>query len=193
MKSRCTLSSILLFTLLAIFTSCASTKNLQKKYPVHITNTRVIDLLLPENFGHSVDSLFMLTGSYKKSSFYIQALMQSDEKGIFISLLNDFGLEMGSMIYTGDELLFESEIFPKSLKAQYIIIDIQLAFYNADAISTMLKNAGLEFIVEKSSGTEVRKIMNGKKCIEEITKSGSSVKITNHLRGYEYNLSEAQP
>ena len=157
-----------------------------------MTNTRVIDLLLPESFGHSVDSLFMLKGSYKKNSFYVQALMQSDEKGIFISLLNDFGIEMGTLVYTSDELLFDSAVFPKAMKAQYVIIDIQFAFYDVGAITRQLKNVGLDFVVEKSANTEVRKIMKGKKCIEEIVKNGGEVKIVNYLRGYEYNLSEAQ-
>ncbi|MBQ9630188.1 MAG: DUF3261 domain-containing protein [Treponema sp.] len=172
--------------------SCATTKTLQKKYPVHVTNTRVIDLFLPEHFGKSVDSLYMLQGSFGKSSFYVQALMQSDERGIFISLLNDFGVEMGTLTYTSDELLLDSSMFPKSLKVQYIIIDIQFAFYDITAISSALQKVGLNFVVEKNKGIETRKIMRGKKCIEEITKSGNTIKIINHLRGYEYNLSEAQ-
>ena len=54
-----------------------------------------------------------------------------------------------------------------------------------------LRRAGLDFTVTKDDGMELRRIMNGKKCIEEISITSSSVSIINHLRGYEYHLTEA--
>jgi len=163
------------------------------KYPVYVTNTNVIDLLPPQDIDGSLDMLNMLTGKFGDTSFYIQAYIQADENGLFVSLMNDFGTDMGSLSYTGDRLAFDSSVFPQSLKPQYITADIQFAYYNADSVRSVLNQAGLDFVVdEKDGSTESRKVMHGNKCIEEITKSPGAVKIVNYLRGYEYNLTEAQ-
>ena len=98
---------------------------------------------------------------------------------------------MGTLTYTGGELALASAVLPKSLKAQYIVADIQFAYYDAAAVAQSLRSAGLDFIVTNDGDIELRRIMNGKKCIEEISISSSSVSIINHLRGYEYHLTEA--
>jgi len=177
--------------LLAIFASCATVKGRSMRYPVHVTNTRVVDLLPPRDIAFPIDALYMFTASFGTSSFYMQAFIQANESGIFINLLNDFGSDMGTLTYTGNELSLASSVLPSSLKAQYIVADIQFAYYDADAVARSLRSAGLDFTVTKDDGMELRRIMNGKKCIEEISISSSSVSIINHLRGYEYHLTEA--
>ena len=177
--------------LLAIFASCATVKGRSMRYPVHVTNTRVVDLLSPSDIAFPIDALYMFTASFGTSSFYMQAFIQANEGGIFINLLNDFGSDMGTLTYTGNELSLASSVLPSSLKAQYIVADIQFAYYDADAVARSLRSAGLDFTVTKDDGMELRRIMSGKKCIEEISISSSSVSIINHLRGYEYHLTEA--
>ena len=85
-------------------------------------------------------------------------------------------------------------MFPKNLKAEYIVCDIQNAYYDSAALEANYKNAGLIFETERildESGepVEVRKIFEEKKLIEEITlKNGrevQSITIRNYLRGYE--------
>ena len=187
-KNTLRLASALL--LLAIFVSCATATTCPLRYPVHVTNARVVDLLPPEDVASPIDALYMFTASFGTSSFYMQAFIQANEDGIFINLLNDFGSDMGTLTYTGNELSLASSVLPASLKAQYIVADIQFAYYDAAAVAESLRRAGLDFIVT-NDGMELRRIMNGKKCIEEISISSSSVSIINHLRGYEYHLTEA--
>ena len=181
-------SAVLLLTL---FVSCATATTCPLRYPVHVTNARVVDLLPPEDMVSPIDALYMFTASFGTSSFYMQAFIQANEGGMFINLLNDFGSDMGTLTYTGNELSLASAVLPASLKAQYIVADIQFAYYDADAVAESLRRAGLDFIVTKDDGMELRRIMNGKKCIEEISITSSSVSIINHLRGYEYHLTEA--
>ena len=181
-------SAVLLLTL---FVSCATVRTRGIRYPVHVTNARVVDLLPPVDIAFPIEGLYMFTASFGTSSFYMQAFIQANEGGIFINLLNDFGSDMGTLTYTGNELSLASAVLPSSLKAQYIVADIQFAYYGAGAVAESLRRAGLDFIVTKDDGMELRRIMNGKKCIEEISISSSSVSIINHLRGYEYHLTEA--
>jgi len=181
-------SAVLLLTL---FVSCATVRTRGIRYPVHVTNARVVDLLPPVDIAFPIEGLYMFTASFGTSSFYMQAFIQANEGGIFINLLNDFGSDMGTLTYTGNELSLASSVLPASLKAQYIVADIQFAYYDAGAVAESLRRAGLDFIVTKDDGMELRRIMNGKKCIEEISITSSSVSIINHLRGYEYHLTEA--
>ena len=181
-------SAVLLLTL---FVSCATVRTRGIRYPVHVTNARVVDLLPPVDIAFPIEGLYMFTASFGTSSFYMQAFIQANEGGIFINLLNDFGSDMGTLTYTGNELSLASSVLPSSLKAQYIVADIQFAYYDADAVAESLRRAGLDFTVTKDDGMELRRIMNGKKCIEEISITSSSVSIINHLRGYEYHLTEA--
>ena len=178
-------------SLLAIFVSCATVRPRGIRYPVHVTNARVVDLLPPDDIAFPIEGLYMFTASFGTSSFYMQAFIQANESGIFINLLNDFGSDMGTLTYTGSELSFASAVLPASLKAQYIVADIQFAYYDAGAVAESLRCAGLDFIVTKDGDIELRRIMNGKKCIEEISITSSSVSIINHLCGYEYHLTEA--
>ncbi|MGI5091831.1 DUF3261 domain-containing protein [Treponema socranskii] len=186
-----TLRLVSALLLLAIFVSCAAIKGRPMRYPVHVTNARVVDLLPPEDMVSPIDALYMFTASFGTSSFYMQAFIQANEGGIFINLLNDFGSDMGTLTYTGNELSLASSVLPASLKAQYIVADIQFAYYDAAAVAESLRRAGLDFTVTKDDGMELRRIMSGKKCIEEISITSSSVSIINHLRGYEYHLTEA--
>ena len=188
---RNTLRLVSALLLLAIFVSCATATTCPLRYPVHVTNARVVDLLPPEDMVSPIDALYMFTASFGTSSFYMQAFIQANEGGIFINLLNDFGSDMGTLTYTGNELSLASSVLPASLKAQYIVADIQFAYYDADAVAESLRRAGLDFTVTNDGDIELRRIMNGKKCIEEISISSSSVSIINHLRGYEYHLTEA--
>ena len=168
--------------LLGFFAACATVQTRSMRYP---------DLLAVEYMTSPVDALYMFTGSFGTASFYMQAFIQANESGIFINLLNDFGSDMGTLTYTGGELALASAVLPKSLKAQYIVAAIQFAYYDAAAVAQSLRSAGLDFIVTNDGDIELRRIMNGKKCIDEISISSSSGSIINHLRGYEYHLTEA--
>ena len=175
------------------FLSCASTKNEigADISPVYITNTKKFYLLSPDNIEKPVDSLQLLTGSFGDSSFVLQAFLQADANGFFLSLLNDFGTGMGNLVYDGTKITFDSAVFPKSLKPEYIASDLQFAYYKPSAIKKSLSELNLDFTLTNEDGKEIRRIMNGTKCIEQISKSDGVVDIENFLRGYRYNLQEA--
>ncbi len=97
---------------------------------------------------------------------------------------------MGNLSFNGEKISFDSAYFPASLPAEYIVNDIQNAFYDMAALSENYENAKLIF--EESENGENRRIFDGKNFIEEIRILNNTVIIKNFLRGYEYNLTKVE-
>ncbi|MCR4578935.1 MAG: DUF3261 domain-containing protein [Treponema sp.] len=194
MKKICKLG-ILLFACLLAFTSCATTKKASQASlrPVYITNSKKIKLLPLENSQTCIDGLQLLTGTFNDSSFTLLSYTQIDSSIISLALMNDMGTDMGSLIYDGLTVNFESAFLPNQLPGEYIISDIQNAYYSAAELEASYQAAHLTFSVSSvedpdSQIKEIRRIYDGKKLIEEIEISEKEVYIKNYLRGYSYNL-----
>ena len=208
---------LILFSM--IFLSCTSVKKTEAEgkaetlfRPVYITNSKKVNLLMPSHAAAVFEGLQLLNGSFGTSSFTLLSYTQIDSSGISLSLMNDFGTDMGNVFFDGQQVIFDSAYFPKALPGEYIICDIQNAYYDEGAVRKNLESAGLKFEVSREAGSqtadfaggaelagvtdsadsadliEVRKILDGKKVIEEITILKNTIKIKNYLRGYEYNL-----
>lgn len=184
-----------------ILASCASTKQAENSTvsPVYITNTKKFYLLSPAYIQGRVDAQQLLTGKFGENEFSMLSYLQMDEKGIYLSLFNDFGVGMGNLTYDGISADFDSPVFPKNLKAEYIVADLQFAYYSVDAINETLETIGMYIDVIKTQKGEIRTIysnsilpMMTSQTIEVIVKNGSEINIENILRGYEYNLKEAE-
>lgn len=177
--------------ILVTLTSCNSTKKIESESalsPVYITNTKPIQLLPPSSMNGQENCLQLLNGDFGTQSFSLLVYFEADENGIFMTLLNDFGTDMGNLSYDGSSVLFESAVFPKNMKAEYILADIQNAYYKVEDLKANYEAAGLTFEVVNDGEKSIRRIKNGKKTVEEITISGNFIKIQNILRGYEYKL-----
>ena len=193
--------SLFLIAALLLFASCKTTGAGRQASikPVYITNTKKIYLLPPEKSAEVFDGLQLFNGSFGDSSFTMMSYTQIDAKGINLSLINDFGTDMGNLFYDGNQVIFDSAYFPKALPGEYIICDIQNAFYDENYLRMNYEAAGLEFEVWNGSGynpeagkNERRLIKDGKKVIEEISIIDDTVTIKNHLRGYEYKLTKIE-
>ena len=197
----------LTFLFLSLFLlSCKSTgaaKKVDEKVsslrPVYITNTKKVNLLPPAAAGGVFEGLQLLNGSFGNSSFSLMSYSQIDAQGISLSLMNDFGTDMGNVFYDGEQVIFDSAYFSKNLPGEYIICDIQNAYYDEAALRENYEKAGLQFEVWNGSGynraagvSETRLIKDGKKLIEEISIIDNTVTIKNYLRGYEYQLTKLE-
>ena len=165
--------------------------------PIYITNSKKVELLLPEYADGYIDTFRVLDGSYGKTSFTFLSYTQIDKTGISISLMNDFGTDMGNVSYDGTKVVFDSAYFPKNLPGEYIICDIQNAFYDEEYLRMNYESAGLTFeetliLWETGTPEEIRKIYDGEKLIEEISNHDDTITIINYLRGYEYKLTKAE-
>ena len=187
-------------SLITFFTGCQSSPKIQgsKTEPVYITNSKKFYLLSPKEISSPFEKQIMFEGEFQKNSFSILSYLQATEQELYINIFTDFGTSLGEIIYNGTEIVFDSAIFPKNLKPEYIISDIQFAYYNFDAVKNALNKIQIGFFNESSNSnsTQIFTIRNGLKTtsplIEKITHSGNIITIENFLRGYKYILTEAQ-
>jgi hypothetical protein len=130
-----------------------------------------------------MNSYQLVSASYGGRDYVLNAWVRADKTGMDMTLMNELGVNMGELSYSGSAVSFSSAVFP-SAAAGYIAADFQLCFYDTLALGKALKNCGLSL---EDTGT-VRRVLQGKKVIIEIEKNKNIVKFVNHLRGYAYTL-----
>ena len=184
-------ASLLLITILFLISSCKSTRAVQNTElrPVYVTNSKKINLLPPENTTVELDILQQFNGTFGDTDFSMLSFSQIDKSEISLSLINDFGTDMGHLYYDGDHVSFKSAYLPSKLPGEYIVAEIQNAYYDEKVLQENYSKAGLRFECETPG---LRKIYDGKKLIEEIFISDDKVKIINYLRGYSFELINAE-
>ena len=182
-----------LFALILVLLAGCRTNNIQNSLkPVYVTNTKPMYLLAPENAEGEVESYQLLNGKFGDKNFTLLCYIISNKDGINITLLNDFGTDMGNLSYDGVQAQFESVVFSENLPAEYILLDIQNAYYKKESLEKAYKLAGLTFVEENDEESVIRTVKSGKKIVEVITKTGNYIKIQNSLRGYEYDLIDGE-
>jgi hypothetical protein len=184
-------ASILLISILFLSISCKSTRAVQNTElrPVYVTNSKKINLLPPENTTVELDILQQFNGTFGDTDFSMLSFSQIDKSEISLSLINDFGTDMGHLYYDGEHVSFKSPYLPSKLPGEYIVAEIQNAYYDEKVLQENYSKAGLKFDCETEG---VRKIYDGKKLIEEIYISVDKVKIINYLRDYTFELINAE-
>ena len=184
-------ASLLLITILFLISSCKSTRAVQNTElrPVYVTNSKIINLLPPENTTVELDILQQFNGTFGDTDFSMLSFSQIDKSEISLSLINDFGTDMGHLYYDGDHVSFKSAYLPSKLPGEYIVAEIQNAYYDEKVLKENYSKAGLKFDCETPG---CRKIYDGKKLIEEIFILDDKIKIINYLRAYTFELINAE-
>lgn len=186
MKNR--LLSFCIIVSVALLVSCATVKPVNNLSKVFVTNTKQINLLPPEAIETTIDDMMQLSGDFGDVSFALITLVQADENGLYFSLMNDFGTDMGTISYDGIDAIADTPILPPKLKVEYILNDFQNAFYKPEELKKNLNKSKLDFSVEKDGEKEVRRVLNNGKVIEEVTVTAEGALINNLLRGYSFSL-----
>lgn len=197
MKALKKLPVVLLLNLSLLFISCISTpKNIDLQVQkdlgkVFVTNTKSIYLLSPDFLSKPVDKLFLMTFESDSFNFSTPIYVYADKSGIYLTILNNFGIDMGSLNFSDGQIELDSSIFPDKIKPVYLINEFQNAFYQQAALSQNLKNSSLDLQILEEENCQKRIIKSSKKLVEEIEISSSSVVITNHIRAYKITLLES--
>jgi len=165
--------------------SCASKVPGGENRPfIYLTDSSKYFLLPPSDIENPIDMAQRISASWQGSNFTFNAWLKADKTEMEMILLNDLGVNIGELSYRDGLVSLSSSVFPKSMKPEYIVADIQLCFYSANALRQAVEDCGLSF---ENSGNK-RRILKGKNVIIEIEKSGNMVKLNNLLRKYTYTL-----
>lgn len=182
----------LVIALTLLMASCTSTKavNGAKLDPVYVTNTKKIIVLPPSFMKGEQDCQALLELKFGENTFTLLAYVFADNQSMEINLYNDFGTDMGSLFFDGLEAVLDCSLVPPELKAEYIINDLEIAWYDFEAMVNHYKDSKLTLTKEPADDGEIRKVYSGNKLICEITVSDTEVHVKNYLRGYEYRLQQ---
>lgn len=183
--------------------ACASSRFESGFSPVYVTNTSKYMLLPASEIESPIDTLERMEADFGGQHLEADLYVISDENQLSVTVFNEFGATMASLLYDGSTLDFESEFFPKKIKAEYIVADFQFALYNADSIKSALEKIDVDFELSSEQNlnerTETRILSKKGKIISKITKTYSctenenrekllSIHYENFLRGYSYLL-----
>lgn len=188
-KRQSHLGLCFLLSVVCFLASCATSSHLNK---VYVTNSSRVDLLSPSAILQKIDEYQYFEGEFGEKSFSALLYLQADSQRIQILLLNEFGIEAGSIFYDGETAELESDFFPKNLKCEYIILDLQNAYADSDALKNHYEKYNLDFEEEFSDEKKLRKISKEGETIEEITITENQIVIKNVLRNYKYTLTKAE-
>lgn len=212
-----------LFLMIFAFSSisCSSSKihqNQQKNEnsdslpEVYITNRKKVKLLKNSEFQGNFDKIQMISGNFGTQNFEFLGNLQIDSNSLSLTILSPMGTDLGAIYFDEKGIVLDSAYFPQNLKAEYIICDIQSAYFPAESLRENFRKAGLSFteeIMNLSKNEEnvktddeipqnsknfieknqiIRKIYDKNKIIEEIVISQNEIRISNKLRNYEYIL-----
>ncbi len=178
------LSVIVLLTTLLI-SGCATTKvDIPELNKVFVTNSKRVDLLPVSAMIKSIDECSYFEGAFRDKTFSALAYITADNTGITLLLLNEFGIEIGSVIYNGTTAQLDSQLFSKKAKCEYLLLDIQNIYCDAQRLKEHYSKYGINF---SYCDTE-RTICKNKKVIEKIQYSDDKIVLTNFIRNYSYTL-----
>lgn len=167
--------------------SCTSTRGIE---PVYITDDIPFMLLPTECMDGSFESYQLLDGTFPDgSSAVMEAYIIADSQRIDLVFMANTGQTIAEIGYTGSTVMLSSTFIPAgSLKAEYIIADIQFALYDSTAVAEALSACGLDFSEESIGGLYRRTISHDGSIIWEMTVSGDEIVVINHLRDYRYGI-----
>lgn len=175
----------LIFLVSFLFAGCASLRNgeggLNK---VYVTNSTPVELLPVQAMVESVEEYQYFEGDFGRQKFASLLYLEADSTHISVLILNEMGIEIGSITYDGKRAVMDSSLFPKQLKCEYILLDLQNTYCDPQLLQEHYKKYGLDFAAADSRRTISRKGT----LIEEITFEENLIQIKNHLRGYTYRL-----
>ena len=190
---------VLCFIPLFLLISCASTnksaQNSKSQHlnKVYITNSTPVSLLPPSSITQTVDSYQYFEGKFGARSFASMLYLFADSEKIQILMLNEMGIQIGSITYDGVFATMESTLFPKNLKCEYILLDLQNAYASEKSLKNHYESYKLLFESETlPNGESVRRIKKGSELIEEVHLGKTQIEIKNYLRKYTYILTLAE-
>ncbi|MCL2294654.1 MAG: DUF3261 domain-containing protein [Spirochaetes bacterium] len=168
-------------------TSCASKPNArQARTFVNLTHDSFFFLLPLEGIERPMDMTQRVTASFGfgERNFTFNAHVRADETKIKKTFSNELGENMGELLYSGGKISFQSPLFPRRFRPEYMIADFQYCFYDPLLLRQALEDGGHTLEIQGN----FRRIFHGEDLIIEIERTERMVRLQNHLRGYSYTI-----
>ena len=135
-----------------------------------------------------MDMAQFFSTEFRGQNYFFNAWVIANESAVEMVFFNEMGTSVGELSYRNDAVTFSSNVIPKTamryIKPENVIADFQLCFYDPVLLRKPLQDCGL--VMETNEGR--RRIFNGNEVIIDIKKTGNTVELVNHLRGYAYTL-----
>ena len=175
------------FLVCAMFVSC---KSVRESRPVYITDENTITLLPPSAAGASFETSQLLTGSFSgHEGFSGQAFLVVDERRLDLMMMTTTGQTICTILWDGENLCFSSPFIQASkIKAEYIVADMQMAFYDHNEVGKLISSSGLLFRFSSGGNTEERMVYRESELVWSMVKDGNMISVVNHLRNYRYDI-----
>ncbi len=173
--------------IIVFFSSC---KSIRGAGVVYITDENTIGLLPPSAIGVPMESHQLLTGSFgSHDGFVAEAFLVADEEKLDITMISPSGQTICSILWDGKALSFSSSFVAASkIKAEYIVADMQMAFYDYAEVGKLISSARLLFRYKADGDKQNRSVYQGTSLVWSMERDGNSISVVNHLRGYRYDI-----
>lgn len=167
--------------------SCHSGKVTPGTSPVYYTDDSYVELLPTQSFKQFIDVPQHIDGHYGEKDFSMDGWARMNDSIINIHLFSAFGTTVGELRYTNDSIVFKSSfIDSEKMKAEYVVADIQLSFYDFETLREHYNRYGFTLTQNFESGRTVRTLSRNGTTIASIEKSGQVTTFKNMLRNYSY-------
>lgn len=188
-KSTAGFLSFLAATAIAAFT-VISCQSVRPAHTVYITDSDTMELLPPSAIGEPMESHQLLTGSFNgRNEFTVEAYLVADFDKTDILMMSPTGQTLCTITWNGETLDFSSSFIPASeIKAEYIVADMQLAFYDKTEIGKVVAASGLRFEFKSHGNTQTRRIYKDGAIVWSMERSDAALTVVNHLRNYTYEI-----
>ena len=180
----------LLFFFPVCFTCILSCKSVAREDQLYtyLTNKSKFILLPPRGIDQAMDMTQYISAEFRGQIYFFNAWIKADENAVEMIFFNELGASIGDLFYRDGAAHFSSTVIPRSVmqffKPEYILADFQLCFYDPFLLGKSLEDSGLVLKIQDGS----RRILSGNNVIIEIIKTGNTVRLENHLRGYAFTL-----
>ena len=172
---------VILSILLSV--SCVSTRDTEL---VYLTDSKTFALLPPSALETPLDlyQLFTFT-SPDGEVLSVEVLTVADKSEVYLELFALTGQSIGSLSYDGKSVRLSSAMLPASrIKGEYLLADMELLFFPADALEEALEASGLRFAADDGA----RRLYDGDLLIWEALTGDQSWFVENTLRSYSYTI-----
>lgn len=161
--------------------------------PVYYTDDSAIQLPPLSSNKVTIDAPQHIEGTYGEKTFSMDGWMRMNDTLLNVILFSSFGNTLAEIKFTRDSISFESSMMDsKKFKAEYIIADIQLCFFEMSVLKPHFDSYGFTLTESREGNVTVRQLSKDGTKILTVEKNGDTTKLVNTLRNYTYTITIGQ-